>query len=251
VRVSPGTAPAASGAETVALRPAQIEGHRQTRVTGIVPSAAELAFDIEGDVALSVARPKLRGAPLIGSAEVLWVETNVVVRGPLRQLTTLRDNAVQLATEEIDVDGRVQSFSRRVKILLPKDIGNVRVANDELEVRVGIKVATETRMFEGIPVLLTAVTGSGVILASDPATVSVRVTGMPERLGQLRSEVISVVADCRNIAVSGETVSAFPVRVFLPPGLDGLTAEAVPDQVKVRARRVGQTETAPAAESAP
>jgi autonomous glycyl radical cofactor GrcA len=246
IKASPERSTSGSGSEYVALRPARIEGHRQTRVLNIEPSTVRLAFDVEGDVRLSVARPKLKGTPLIGNAEVVWAETNVVVRGPLNQLTTLRDNAVQLATEEIDVDGRVQSFSRRVKIILPKDIGNVRVGKDEVEVRVAIKVDTETRVFENIPVLLTAVTGSGVTLTSDPATISIRVTGMADRLNQLRPELISVIADCRNIAVSRETVAAFAVRVYLPPGLEGLSTEAVPDKVTVHARRVGESE--PAAE---
>lgn len=237
--------PANGGSETISLRRAQVEGIGYARVDSLEPSHVQLDYEIEGNVRLAVARPLLVGTPLVGTAEIGWTETNVVVRGPLTQLRTLYDNAVPLATEKIDVDGRVQSFTRRVRILPPPDIGNVSVTPSEIDVRVAIKVETETRVYENIPVLLTAVTGSGLILTSEPATVTVRVTGMAERLDQVRPEAISVVADCRDIVVDRTAEASYPLRVFLPPRVEGLTSESTPPSVTVRARRVVAPEPKP------
>ncbi len=231
-------APPGGGYELVTLRSTHIEGRGYARVELIEPQQVRIEYDIEGEMALPVARPHLLGRPLIGRAEAIWAETNVVVRGPLQQLRTLHENAVQLQTEPIDVEGRVQSFTRRVRVLPPPDIGVLRVTPPEIEVRVGIKVDTETRLYENIPVLLTAVTGSGLVLTSEPSTVNVRVTGMAERLDALRPDDISVVADCRNIEVLDVAEGSYPLRVLFPAGVEGLVPEALPKTVTVRARRV-------------
>ncbi len=230
--------PPDGGFERITLRSAHIDGRGHARVESIEPQQVLIEYDIEGEMALPVARPQLRGSPLIGRAETFWAETNVVVRGPFQQLRRLHENAVQLQTEPIDVEGRVQSFTRRVRVLPPPDIGAVRITPPELDVRVGIKVDTESRVYENIPVLLTAVTGSGLILTSEPSTVNVRVTGMPERLDALRPESISVVADCRNIEVVDEARGSYSLRVLFPAGVEGLLAEAIPKDVTVTARRV-------------
>ena len=139
VKVPTRANPAGEGFEEVPLRRSQVEGMGSARVDALEQTQVRLEYEVEGTLRLSVARPVLLGTPLVGTAEVLWMETNVVVRGPMTQLRTLYDNAVPLATERIDVDGRVQSFTRRVRILPPADLGNVTVTPTENEVRVGIK----------------------------------------------------------------------------------------------------------------
>ncbi len=233
--------------QNVALRRAHLEGAGYARVDSFDPKYVRLVYEKKGEQRLSVARPLLTGTPLVGTAEILWAETNVVVRGPQAQLKSMFENAVQLATEKIDVDGRVQSFTRRVRILPPPDVANVTVEPSEIDVRVGIKVETETQVFEEVPVRMTAVTGSGLILTSDPATVTVRITGMPERLRQVLKESISVIADCSNIQVDEEAEAVYPLRVFLSIGMDGLSSVAEPASATVRALRVRAPDRQPEA----
>ena len=111
------------------------------RVLQIEPSEVKVKFDTLGNVTLDVECPQLKGIPLAGEATVEWPKTpQVVVRGALTPLKELQRHSVKLQTEEIAVEGLTQSFTKRVKVMLPKDIGPVQVTPEDIEVKVTIAV---------------------------------------------------------------------------------------------------------------
>jgi len=111
------------------------------RVLEIDPPEVKVKFDTLRDVTLEVERPALVGKPLAGTAVVEWPKAQqVVVRGALMPLMELKKHQVKLPTEEINVEGLTQSFVKRVKVMLPKDIGKVQVSPEDIEVRVRIDI---------------------------------------------------------------------------------------------------------------
>ena len=106
------------------------------RVLEISPSVVTLTYDTIGDVTMDVAPPELIGQPLSGIAEVDWKQTQVTVRGSMTRLTELKKRNFALPTEPVAVDGTTRDFVKRVKILLPKDIGQAQTTPEEIEVRI-------------------------------------------------------------------------------------------------------------------
>jgi len=105
-------------------------------------------------------------------------------------------------------------------------IGPVRIHPATVTARVEVEPVTE-RTMSGIPVRLpsSALTG----LRPDPEVVAVHVRGREGRLKALTEETVVVVADWSG-AVRPARV---PLRVLVPAGL---TAQAVPDSVDLKAR---------------
>jgi len=211
----------------VTLERSWISGHGKTRVRKIEPNQATLLFDEKGEVELPIARPEIIGKPLIGEAEVIWSETNIVARGLKTTLRDLQANAIQVATEPIDVDGRVQSFKRRVKILWPQ---NITGAVSELEVPVQVNVKTGNKSFERQPVLLTIISGSGASYTSDPDWVTVKVSGSEDALEKLDAGKFAVIATCTRIDDGGAKI---PLKIIFDSGLEGLSGEADPPEVDI------------------
>ena len=125
------------GSQNAKVRLAGVGKEFKIRVSEIDPPEVKVKFDILDDVTLDVEIPQLRGTPLAGTAVVEWPATQqVVVRGALTPLTELKNRQIKLPTEEINVDGFTQSFVKRVKVILPKDIGQVQVSPEDIEVSV-------------------------------------------------------------------------------------------------------------------
>lgn len=226
--------------ENLKIEPKDVFGAGSARVVSLSPAVIHLEYDKEGEVSLPVRRPQLTGKPLLGTAELIWIETNVTVRGGMSQINLLRESGVELHTESIDVDGRSRGFTKKVKILKPSDSGAITLMPQEIDVKVAITTETETRVFENIPVQLTTITGGGMLLSSDPALASVRITGMKEHLNILQPSDITVLADCRSLADSrGKTTdSRVPLRVYLPVGIEGLRPAVEPAEAKIHAERM-------------
>lgn len=231
------------------LRRSHVEGVGSVRAT-FSPKFITLRQEAEVTKVVGVAKPLMTGKPLVGRAQLIWSETNVTVRGPQTQLQTLEDKAITLSTEPIDVDGRVQSFTKRVRIIHPTDLDKAILEPAEIDVTVDILVKTEPREFENIPVMVTTASGSGLVLVSDPATVKVKVIASPDQLDRIETNKIAVVADSRNIEHKPDLTVETALRVVLPSGMGSLQSEAIPGKVTITARRVDPPATTETAENA-
>jgi len=128
--------PSQTGTSRARLRLIRPDNDFNVRVLEISPARATLTYDAIGDVTMDVAPPELIGQPLSGVAEVEWVHTQVTVRGSMTRLTELKKRNFALQTEPVTVSGTTRDFVKRVRILLPKDIGQAQTTPEEIEVRV-------------------------------------------------------------------------------------------------------------------
>lgn len=212
------------GSALIEIGPQHIEGAAGVRVVQIRPQFARLTFDRETEVRMPVARPKTIGRPLIGRAEIEYEPRFVTVRGPSRRMT-----AREVFTEPIDVDGKIESFSRQIRVL-PGDMANVRIVPPEITAKVSIVTETASRSWSNIVVHVLAKGDRATPVTIDPDKVKVTLHGRSEALDGLSESVIRVFLDAAG--PPPPATSELPVNVYLPPGLD-VTAEVDPASVRV------------------
>jgi hypothetical protein len=202
-----------NGFETVSVSPADIEGAaRGTHVTRIWPRAVKVTFDHEVEKIVMVEKPQTVGRPLMGTAEVSYEPRVATIRGPQRRL----ELAGSVLTESVDVDGRMASFTRRVRVLTDPMVSVVNPA--EILVKVDIVAETVTRTWTNVPVRAFLGPGEAVNVRFEPPTAHVFLKGRAEVLQALPADAVRVFADCASgaAAVSG----SLPLNVYLPPGVD-------------------------------
>lgn len=111
---------------------------RGLRVMRIEPSEVLVKYDWPIVLRLQVAKPELIGKAF-GRAEIAAFEqTNVVVKGSQRLLRGLDPRKVLVMPEPIDVTGRTQGFTARVKLCPPVDAMRVTVDPDAIAVDVRV-----------------------------------------------------------------------------------------------------------------
>ena len=214
--------------ETVTIDPGSVEGAARVRVVDVRPTAVRLGFDREAARRVTVARPRVIGTPFRGRVEISYEPTNVVVHGSHRGLKEV----TSVDTQPVDVEGRVQSFSRVVQVLPPPNTWVSAIVPPEVTVRVSIATRLVDRVWTNVPVLAIVQPGAMPRLAVDPAEVSVSLRGRLEVLDAITNTPFTVLADCTRMG--GGTTNRAPVLVHLPSGLE-VTATAVPEQVSVLA----------------
>jgi len=215
------------GSERLTLRPGQVENvPAGVRAVSIRPKEVMLRFDSETEKKVSVARPKTLGAPLVGRVEVDYEPRMVMLRGPRQRLA---DKTV-LDTEPVDVDGRVESFTRRVRVIPPRDAPGLKIEPNEVEVRISIVTESATRVWSNVLVKALSPPGQGWVPRCQPERVEVQVHGRKELIQRVEEHVISTFVDSSKLAL--QVPQMLPVHVFLPPGMD-LNATVIPDQVRV------------------
>lgn len=234
-----------SGSEVLGIAPKNIEGARSVRVVQIDPAVVTVNFDTEVALTFSVARPEVRGTPLVGKAEIEYEPKTVLVRGPKKRL----QGKSVVKTKWIDVEGRGQSFSQRVEVLPPE---NTRVsAITPSEVTVKVNIAWETISREWSNVVVNAVMPAGTIrpMLFEPATVDVSLHGRPELIKGLADNMVRAIVHC---PTSPPAVGiTLPVCLHLPVGMD-VTVTLRPDTVNVVASPVVEdAKSVPARESKP
>ncbi|MDA0990493.1 MAG: hypothetical protein O3A51_07060 [Verrucomicrobia bacterium] len=96
----------------VAVR--DIQGAPGVSIVKIDPQDVVVTFDRETEMVFSVLPPTTLGRPLVGKVELTYSPTTVTIRGPKRRLQELKqEGRDQVSIEPVDVDGRVESFSKR------------------------------------------------------------------------------------------------------------------------------------------
>ncbi len=217
-------------------------GNRQIRAIKIEPKMAKVTYDVRGEIELPVAEPVVLGKPYRGRVVVDYTPKTVRVTGSRDQLEEMAASGVQLQTDPVDVDGRVQGYKKTVQILQPSVSRLVKF--DPAEVTVEVKIITDrfTISFSNVTALVTGFPGDGQAWRCVPPEVSVRLTGRAEVVNAMQPGQVSVFVDMRDAQRLGTNV--LPVKVFIPFDLSVETAETEPPAVTVLAL---QPETVPEA----
>ena len=234
VRVPRGMSEA--GVARLSLRPRNLKGVAGLRVMNIQPSEVEITFDHQGEREFPIAPPILDGKPFRGRAEAEYTPRTAVVRGARLQLDRLHNAGVTLQMVPVNVDGRVQGFSRQAPILPPEEAWSPEISPATVQVKVTIVPDNIQREFGDIPVRLTHLADqtNAVGWRVEPASVKVRLTGWVEALGSISSHVIRVYADFPGAAASSAgATNMLPLRVLLPQGATVEEVVAEPAEVRL------------------
>jgi YbbR domain-containing protein len=215
-----------SGSELLTITPSNIEGASGVIVVKIEPKDVKLTFDRETEKKVSIAKPKVIGTPLIGKVELDYEPKTATIKGPKGRL----DEKNILDTEPVDVDGRVQSFTKKVRILPPADAMVTEIDPSEVEVKVSIVTDTVSRNWTNVPVTAMTQPGAGHSITVDPPTVSIQLHGRKELIAEIKDKVLSAFVDCMPLKPGSS--KKLPVHVYMPFGPD-LTATVSPETVKV------------------
>jgi hypothetical protein len=216
-----------AGAERVVIGAGNIEGAARVRVVRVWPGAVTLTYDHEAEKTVAIAKPKILGTPLMGKVEVAYEPRTAKIRGPQRRL----DREEGISTEPIDVDGRVASFSKIVKIIVGPAISSV----DPPEVKVDVKIVTETVSRELTNVVVCAILepGARAQVEFNPPVVNVTLNGQAAAVEGVIPDSIKVFVDCEGLQPAA--TYELPVSVHLSPGAD-VTAKVTPETVRVIVR---------------
>ena len=221
------------GVVRVPLRRGNLRGASGLRVVNIDPPVVEITYDHQGEREFAIAPPAIEGKPFRGHAEADYAPRTAVVRGARLQLDRLHDAGVTLKVEPVNVDGRVQGFTRRVAILPPADAWHPEIAPESVTVKVAIVPDNIQREFAGVPVRLALPAGhTNLPPRVEPAAVTVRLTGWAEALQGIATNAIRVFAELPVSADSAPT-NQISLRVLLPPGAMVDEVVTVPDAVRL------------------
>jgi len=201
--------------KAVTLSARDVEGAAGVNIVKIEPSVVLLTFDREVETTVSVAKPRTIGTPLIGTVSVEHEPVTAKIRGPKRRLAEMKQKGRdKVQTEPVDVDGRVESFTKKVRILPPSEAWVSRIEPSEVTVKVNIITEIETRTWKQIPVRAIARPGDAREIYFEPPAVDVTLEGRVEVLDGIGDDTISVLVDCSEL----ETAATYelPVLVHLP-----------------------------------
>lgn len=213
--------------EFISITPGDIQGAPGVRVIRIRPEVVTVTFDREHTKLLPVVAPKTIGKPLIGTIDIEWEPRFVTIRGPRLRL---RDTT-SVSTEPVDVDGRVESFSKQVRVLSPGENWVSQIEPPDITVRVNIVTETSSRKMENVPVLAVTEPGKDITVQFDPAVVQVTLLGRAEEIDAITSNDIQVFVNC--VGLQPGATYELPVQVHLPAN-SGADSSAQPQAVKAR-----------------
>ena len=217
-----------TGPQPVPVDARNIEGLRGSglRVVSIRPGTVMVSFDRETRKEARVLEPPTIGTPLIGRVQISYEPKTVVLTGPRRRLEG-RDT---VRTEAVDVDGRVESFTRRVRVLPPAGAHLTSIEPAEINVKIEIVTESVEKIWENVPVVAVKMPGTSQRIHIEPATVTLHVQGRSEVIDSLSRDVLRVFVDCIGLDTSASY--DLPLDVHWPPGLE-ITARTKPGSAKV------------------
>lgn len=215
-----------TGAQPIAVDARNIEGLRGLRVISIRPGTVMVSFDREAHRQAAVMEPQTVGSPLIGRVKLSYEPKVVTLAGPRRRL----EGKDTVYTEAIDVDGRVESFTKKVRVLPPSGVGLTSIEPAEIEVNVEIVTESIDQTWENVPVVAVTKPGGARRIHIEPETVTLHVKGRNEIVDKLSRDSLRVFVDC--IGLDPSATYELPLDVHWPPSME-ITAQTEPASVKV------------------
>ena len=208
-----------------------LRGIHGVRVTQIEPHVAVVKFDVPMSLQMAVAPPEIIGKAR-GRVELLYDQTNAVVSGSRRLLSPLDVSKVRVQPETIDVDGRSQSFSTRVRLYPPGDPTSVVVEPSEIVVDVHIISEKATVKLERVPITVLQPFAAATRWRTEPEWVDVDLTGRAEVVKAIKFGEVSASVN-GNVVFSLAETNEVPVMVHVRQGLSVDEVTTLPAQVKL------------------
>jgi YbbR domain-containing protein len=221
--------------EILNIGPGDLAGTARLRVREIRPNRVSVAFDREASKMVSVSKPAVVGKPFRGKVEIEYEPMYVVIHGSHRGLKETE----HVDTEPVDVDGRVQSFTKRLRVLQPGNTWVSRIEPPEVTAKVSIITRIADRVWTNVPVQALVFPGARATLQLMPDVVTVNVRGRAEVVETMSNAWVKVVVDCVNLQAG--VTNRRQAETHLPPGLD-VTATIVPDTIGIVVDGKGGTE---------
>lgn len=207
----------------IEITPAIVRGVRGARAVAVHPTRVHVALDRQTEKRLPV-KARTVGTPLFGDVETVTCEPgSVILRGPAARLRTTEC----VYTQPVDVDGRVESFSRRAALQPPGDNWVAEMEPAEVQVKVSIITRSGGKEWKAMPVKAVIDPEQSVAIDIEPSAVDVVVTGRSNVLAQAETGHLCVFADCSGLSAPG--TYTVPVRVYA----GSAEASARPDTVSV------------------
>ncbi|MBU0713775.1 MAG: hypothetical protein KJ964_00275 [Verrucomicrobia bacterium] len=217
---------AIAGSGEIAVPLSAIKAPRNVRPIHVEPSRVQVSLDREQEKKVPV-QSRAVGKPFSGEVEALICEPAVVtLRGPAQQL----QQTEWVYTESVDVEGRVEGFTKRCRVLMPSDTWTPVIEPPEVQVNVMISERTETVEWNNVPVSVVVKPQALWTVEVLPPRVRVVLTGSPETLEDLQALAPKAFVECLELDPS--LTYDLPVQVFLPLG-KAVSAVVEPHTVRV------------------
>ena len=215
-----------AGSEQVPIAPDHVEGARGVRAIVVKPNTLMVTLDRESEKRVQV-KGMFSGKPLLGQVEsVVCDPVTVELRGPAGKLAATDF----VRTEPVDVDGRIQSFVKRSRVLPPSDTWVAHIDPPDVQVKVNIVEKAAEREWKDVPVLAVVPPGSPIRVEIQPSKVNLVLYGRSEMLEGIEDNDVQVLVDCAGLASPGEY--DVPVYVRTPTEME-VTAATDPESVHV------------------
>lgn len=215
-----------AGSYDARIRPETIKGARGVRPVRIEPEIIQISTDRESEKTVPV-KSRTTGKPFAGEVEKTVCEPAVVLlRGPAQQLAQTE----WVYTEPVDVDGRLESFVKRCRVLPPSNTWTPVIEPSEVKVNVQIAVKNDVLELSSIPIEVVLRPSATFKVETIPDQVNIVLTGKTENLDELKKSVPKVFVDC--VDLDSSLTYDLPVLVFLPAGKN-VTASVDPPFVHV------------------
>ncbi len=220
------SADSVAGPMSTNITPNDVKGARSVRIIGVKPDHVRVSLDREAEKLVPV-NSRAIGKPFYGEVEQIICEPAAVfIRGPARQLA----RTDWVSTEPVDVENRVQSFTKRSHVLPPSAVQPYHIEPPDVLVHVIITEKSESLEWKNLPVLAVVRPGSTLKAEINPSRVNVKVTGRADTLGKMTNTIPKVFIDC--IDLDQSLAYDLPVNIHLMTGLD-VSASADPAFVRV------------------
>lgn len=208
------------------IYPKNIDIGRFVKIVDIRPSYVNITFSEEGTKQVFIAKPQTVGKPFFGVAELEYSPSYTDVTGPKQRLPSLNI----LATEPVDIDGRVASFSKTVKILHSNADWVSKLEPEYVTVKVNIISKHETKIFEDLPIKIVSSPSSKHTAMVIPQTANVTLQAREEVINKIVKDDISIFVDVTSFTETGEY--EVPLSIFLPEDED-VSKTVEPNTVKI------------------
>ena len=217
---------AIAGSGEIGVSLSAIEAPRNVRPIRVEPSRVQVSLDREQEKKVPV-QSRAVGKPFSGEVEALICDPAfVTLRGPAQHL----QQTEWVYTESVDVEGRVESFTKRCRVLMPSDTWTPVIEPPEVQVNVIISERKETAEWDNVPVSVIAKPQALWSIEVLPPRVRVVLTGSPEMLEDLQAVAPKAFVECFELDPS--LTYDLPVQVLLPLGKT-VSAAVEPHTVRV------------------
>jgi len=215
-----------AGSLDVRLKPTFIKGVQGVRPVRIDPETVQISIDRESEKTVPV-KSRTTGKPFSGEVEKTICEpAAVLLRGPAQQLA----QTDWVYTEPVDVEGRLESFTKRCKVLPPSNTWTPAIEPAEVQVSVQLAVKNDSFELSSVPVDVIIKPSANFRAQTSPDQVTLVLTGKTEDLEELKKSAVKAFVDCSKLDPS--LSYDLPVLVFLPPGKN-VNARVEPEFVHV------------------